>query len=338
MATPYPLTAQTAYSDLLDRLQDDALAALGGTPQCRRVRGRAYWYLKRRVGDRHIESYLGPDSPELRDRIEKERAGATDLRARERERGKLVRMLRQAGYPTTDAQTGKILAALAKAGAFRLRAVLVGSHAYNCYPAVLGRPLSAARTEDIDVAQHQAISIALDDALDPDFEAVLQTIEAFQPRPSPRDRAKASAWRGKSGAAVELLTTMQKPTEALVELPALRAHAQPLHFLDYLIHEAMPAALLYRYGVLVSVPQPARYALHKLIVAPRRAAKDAHKAAKDIAQAAELIVALAEDRPDELEAALEEACGRGEKWRSALAKGAKRLPKHAAVGLQTVTS
>ena len=334
---PFPLTAQTTYSDLLARLQDDSIAVLEGTPTSRQRGGRSYWYLQRRAGDKVLETYIGSDSPELRERIERTRKAAQDSKARERERGKLVRMLRQAGYPTTDAQTGKVLYALARTGAFRLRAVLVGSHAFNCYPAVLGRPLPTmfARTEDIDVAQSQPISIALDDALTPDFEAVLQTIESFTPRPSPRDYAKASARRGESGAVVELLTTRNKPEEGLVELPALGAYAQPLPFMDYLIHQPMPAALLYRYGVLVNVPQPARYAVHKMIVAARRLAKDTDKVAKDIAQAADLIEVLADHQPEELEAALEDACRRGAKWRKALTQGIKKLPNHAVVWLQS---
>ena len=48
---------------------------------------------------------------------------------------------------------------------------------------------------------------------------------------------------------------------------------------------------------LVSVPQPARYAVHKLIIATRRE-RPADKVRKDIAQATELFIALAEDRPD----------------------------------------
>lgn len=331
---PYPLTAQAVYSDLLARLQDDAVSAIRGAPTLIERGGRGYWYASERIGDRATKAYLGPDTPELRERIERAKGEAANLKMRDRERGAMVRMLKQAGYPTADAQTGKVLFALAKAGAFRLRAVLIGSHAFNCYPALLGRPLEAAfaRTEDIDLAQHLTISIALDDQLNPDFATVLQTVEAFKPKPSPRDYTKAAGWRGESGAMVELLTTMTKPTDDLIELPALQAHAQPLPFLDYLIHDPVPAALLYRYGVLVSVPQPARYAVHKLIVATRKG-RTKDKAAKDIAQAAELFTVMSEDRPDEIEEALAEAETRGPNWKKAIAAGDRRLPKTAQLAL-----
>ena len=78
-------------------------------------------------------------------------------------------------------------------------------------------------------------------------------------------------------------------------------------------------------GVLVNVPEPARYAIHKLIVATRRASSATAKARKDIEQSAALIRVLAEDRPDELDDAYAEARARGPAWREAVDRGARRL-------------
>lgn len=47
---------------------------------------------------------------------------------------------------------------------------------------------------------------------------------------------------------------------------------------------------------------------------------------------------LAGDRPDELEAAYEEAMGRGPSWRKALDRGRRRLPKEARAALAEVTA
>ena len=121
---------------------------------------------------------------------------------------------------------------------------------------------------------------------------------------------------GRVAAAVEILTPNQGPDrDEPVALPALGVYAKPLRFLDFLLVEAIPAAVPYRYGVLVNVPQPARYAVHKLIVATRRARTAAAKARKDIEQAMALIRVLAEDQPDELAHAYAEARNRGEQWR-----------------------
>jgi hypothetical protein len=136
---------------------------------------------------------------------------------------------------------------------------------------------------------------------------------------------------------VELLTPNEGPDrEEPLELPALGAYAQPLRFLDYAIHKPTQAAALYRSGVLVNIPQPSRYAVHKLIVAARRAQTASAKARKDIEQAAALIRVLAEDRPDELEQAFAEARDRGPSWREHVDKGARRLPSDAASALRNV--
>lgn len=81
---------------------------------------------------------------------------------------------------------------------------------------------------------------------------------------------------------VEFLTPMRGPTEdAPADLPALGTGAQPLRFLDYLIYHEQPAAILYGSGALVNVPDPARYAWHKLIISQRRMV-NREKVRKDI--------------------------------------------------------
>jgi len=334
-----PLTVQTTYADLLARLQEDAVLELSGTPVLRERGGRPYWYAVQRLADHTVERYLGPDTGEVRERVERAQTVKEDLKLRERERARLARMCREGGLPQVDAGTGKVLLALAKAGLFRLRAVLVGTHAFRCYPGLLGVDMAEARaaTEDIDLAAFPSISIALDDRLDPALAEALRLIGPFVAQPGLHGRA--TTWRDRnSGVKVELLAPNQGPDrDQPVELPALGAFAQPLRFLDYLIHRPMQAAALYRSGVLVNVPQPARYAVHKLIVATRRAPSAAAKAGKDIEQAAALVRVLAEDRPDELEDALIEARERGSAWRESIERGARRLPADARRALDDVT-
>lgn len=304
---------------------------VGGTTVLRNRAGRKYWYSVQRLGAHTQERYLGPDTPDIRAQVERARAIKDDLKQREHQRSRLARMCRGGGLPAVDAQTGQVLLALAKAGIFRLRGVLVGTHAFRCYPALLGvvLPEALATTEDIDVAAFHSISVALDDRIDPALADALRQVGPFIARPNIHDRP--TAWRDEdSGAAVELLTPNEGPDrDEPLELPALGAYAQPLRFLDYLIHEPVQAGALYRAGVLVNVPQPARYAVHKLIVAVRRHSNATAKARKDIDQAAALIRVLATDRPDELEEAYQEAQGRGQSWQEALEKGTRRLPPDA---------
>jgi hypothetical protein len=69
------------------------------------------------------------------------------------------------------------------------------------------------------------------------------------------------------------------------------------------------AAVLWDGGILVNVPQPERYAVHKLIVAERRTASAIAKRRKDLHQASSLFDALAEHRAHDLAAAWNEAYG-----------------------------
>jgi len=78
-------------------------------------------------------------------------------------------------------------------------------------------------------------------------------------------------------------------------LPALAVGAQPLECLDYLIRDPVPSVALHEAGVAVVVPAPARYAVHKLIVASRRA--NLANAPKDIDQAAAFIDGKAGGEP-----------------------------------------
>ena len=79
--------------------------------------------------------------------------------------------------------------------------------------------------------------------------------------------------------------------------------------------------------MLVQVPRPERYAIHKLIVADRRRdGAGSLRAAKDREQAAFLIEAMAEDRPDDLRLAYATAMEVGPRWREHLASSLNRMP------------
>ena len=88
--------------------------------------------------------------------------------------------------------------------------------------------------------------------------------------------------------------------------------------------------MLSKTGVLVNVPTPERYAVHKLIVSTMRhsAGESAAKADKDVAQAATLIEAFSvKRRLDDFNEVLREAKKRGAGWRERLQTSASRLPE-----------
>ena len=333
MTDHHSLTAQSAYLDLVRSLTLETASEITGTP-FREVRGaKAYWYENIRIGTTVKKRYLGEDRPELAADIANHLALKTQSLSRAAQRSRLIRILRAEGFQPADRAISGILQAFARAGAFRLGATIVGTQAFRLYEGELGLRLAfdeVAQTDDLDIAQFERLSIALNDQVETTLPQTFRDFD-FVPIPSVFSR---SVWRWKqtnSNLIVEFLTPSFRPEEDIRELPALGVAAQSLHFLNYLIADPIKAAVLYRSGVLVQIPRPERYAIHKLIVADRRKGPDQLKSRKDRAQAALLIRALAEDRPHELREAYGEALDSGPRWGEHIGASLQRLPETAAL-------
>ena len=325
-------TAQSAYHDLRRSLMDDQVAAIRGTPKQENRKGRIYWYDTYRVGDDVKKAYIGEDTPEMAARIADHLRLSQDTKQRAEVRTRLVRILRAEGFLPVDGASGRLYNALARTGVFRLGGTIVGTHAFRHYEGDLGIRLAqddVAQTNDLDIAQFERLSLALGDRVEEPLASTFADLD-FSPVPS---LAGPAVWKWRqtqSDAYVEFLTPSFRPEEDIRDLPALGVSAQSLHFLNYLIAEPIKAAALYRSGVLIQIPRPEAYAIHKLIVADRRKGADQLKSRKDRAQAALLIEALAEDRPDELREAYEDAMERGPQWRAHIGATLTRMPDTAA--------
>jgi hypothetical protein len=92
-----------------------------------------------------------------------------------------------------------------------------------------------------------------------------------------------------------------------------------------LIDGALPAVALGRRPVLVRVPQPARYAVHKLIVAQERKRTYALKAQKDLEQSFDLQTVLKKLDPESLAEAFEDARSMGPGWKRRVDAGQKTM-------------
>lgn len=325
--------AQAAYHDLVSLLLDEEVSAIRGAPTRRERGGRSYWYDRYRVGTATRERYLGEDGPALRDRLARHAALGAAAGARRAERTRLVRLLRGERFLGLDARTGSLAAAMARAGVFRLGGVVVGTAAFRLYEGELGLRLALddlAMTDDLDIASFERLSLAIGDAAEPTVAEVLAEF-AFEPVPAAEagtGQGKVWRWRqSRGGALVEFLTPSFAEAEGLRPLAALGVSAQALHYLNYLIAEPIHAAGVYRDGVLLRVPRPERFAVHKLIVADRREGRAAQKAEKDRRQAALLIRVLAEDRPGDLAEAHAGALARGPRWRERIGRSLERLPE-----------
>ena len=190
--TPLSSIAMSAYTDLVRLLKDDALSGVEGKPTLKERGDQAYWYAARRVGTEMRFIYIGEDSDETRagiNRIEELRSTAKDRQA---ERSRLVRLLRAEGMTPTDRATGSILSAMAAAGTFRLGGTIVGTNAFRLYEGELGIRLpigGMANTGDIDIAQFEKLSVALQDQVDPGLAETFSALK-FDPLPA-HDQGRA---------------------------------------------------------------------------------------------------------------------------------------------------
>ena len=314
---PLSLAFQTTYAELLDQCALDAFDEAfpeAGAFVAKEVGGRRYWYFQLPASQKQKQRYVGPESPQLLKHIEQHR----QAREAERTRRSLVSTLvRSAALPRPLPRIGEVVAALAKAGVFRLRGVLVGTVAYQTYPGLLAMRLPAASlaTGDVDIAQFSNISVAVKDATAPMLDVLKAVDASFRAVPHLHDSRRSVTYRAADGMRVDFLTPNEGPaTDKPRRLPSLGTDAEPLRFLDFLIHSPEPAVLLHGIGVYVLVPAPERYAVHKLIVAQRRVGPGNVKRGKDLVQSQALLDRLVETRPRELRAVWREAERRSAKW------------------------
>lgn len=324
MASEIPLTLQTAYADLVDRCASAAFSRAfteDGVFTPKTLRGRRYWYFQvTREDGRRKQNYVGPETPELLERIRTHK----EARSHQRDCQTLVSTLvRSARLPRPEVPIAQVVEALAEAGIFRLRGVLVGTVAYQTYSAMLGIRLSSAtiQTSDVDIAQFKNVSVAVHERAPTILDTLKKVDPSFHAVSHMHSQRSVTSYVAKTGIRVDFLTPNEGPdTDTPAPLPALGTDAQQLRFLDFLIHQPEPAVLLYGEGIYVPVPSPQRYAVHKLIVARRRSV-GAAKAAKDLEQAGALLDALVRKRPHELKAVWREAFDRGRKWRQLIGEG-----------------
>jgi hypothetical protein len=324
---PIPASLQTTYANLLQAHLGQPHFDFDGAPFTMEKRGKLYWYVNQRsVGaSAPRQRYLGPDTDEMRARIDSMRSQKADREAFRDACTSMVAQLRAGGIAGIDRQTGTALRALVRSGVFRLGGTLVGTQAFRHYDLELGVQLGSGdatdqqlrETQDLDIASFERLASTVEDETDPDLSQSLTEL-GFKPV-SRLERNKATSWRHvNSTYDIDFLTPSFDEELKPTHLKSLNVWAQGLHYLDFLIKDPMPAVSIYMEGLLVQVPRPERYAVHKLIVSQKRRAGSGVKARKDMQQARAIIWAMAEDRGHEIKAAIAEADSRGEKWREAL--------------------
>jgi hypothetical protein len=333
-----PLHLRTAYADLLDRLQDiqasHTLASLSSWSLfVKRVRSNEYVYAQGRAADGtarqvFIAPYDGAGRA-LMDRFRNERA---DTAAEKGAIAITAKALRAAGMLSLDSIEWRVVNALAEDGIFRVGGVLVGTIAYRCIVNLLGAKLLSANTvtADVDIAGKTVPVAVIPEIVCP--QKPLERLEmGFSPMMEADPALCGSRFKAREGEfKVEFLTPLTGRNPAVgqrTEIRQLGVPAIPLRFLDYLIEEPLPAVALGRRPVLVRVPQPARYAVHKLIVAKERSKTFALKAQKDLEQSFHLQKVLEKIDPESLSEAFMDARKRGPGWKRRVDAGQEAMQR-----------
>lgn len=323
LTTPHERALTLLFAELEAGAAGQAQAFLG-TPGTLAERtnenGTTYWV--RRYSDalnRRHETYIGKsEDPDvaaqvaaLRDRIEATNATIAQ-----------VRILARSGFATVDRKAFYTVASLHNHGLFRAGALLIGSHAYGALLNALGVKAVPYATEDVDIARREALAISGI----PGFLEMLRAtgIDFFEVPSLGRSPGTSFAEPGGARLKVDLLVPSAGDDYPTIPVPELKAYAKGLPYLAYLLGASQEVPLLSTHGsVMVRVPVPERYALHKLIVSQLRA-KTSSKPEKDLRQAATLIDALAERFPGAIEDASQ-----------SLPKGALRYVSRALDALQS---
>jgi hypothetical protein len=337
MATELPLETQTLYAELLEHLvgvrAQRSIGELKGSFAEKTIKGERYLYWQAsQPGGKTRQFYLGRRTPTLERAVERlerqQEAIAPDLERVQR----LAAQLRAGGANTADSASARVVRALAESGLFDAGAVLVGTHAFAVLGNVLGvRWVSGSvRTQDVDVASARDadIDVAVPD-VEADVPSVLEGLQmGFLPVPPLDAKQPSTSFKVRGQALrVDLLCPKRGAADAPIFIKRFGAAAQPLAHLEYLLEKPERALFINGGAALINVPAPARFAFHKLLVAPLRPAAFQAKAEKDVVQAAQVLEVLLEARPCDLAPAWESLVSTGARAaRRGLAQLKRRRP------------
>lgn len=332
--TELSLTAQTAYAQLLEA----ALAAehlrgvadLPGSFAAKTVRGAKYWYFQYTEPSGKLRQvFVGPNTAPVHALMaRKKQAPATATLA------PLARSCAALGCSEILARHLRVVQRLAEYGFFRAGGVLISTHAFLAYANMLGvRWSEGSRTQDIDFAHAgKNLSIVLPGDVPVRTHEAIDSLEmGFLPVAGLTAKCGATWLNPREPAfKLEFLTTLHRKGEQPYEHPQLGVTLQPLKFMEFLLEKVQQAVLFAgERCAVVNVPQPGRYALHKLLIHGERESAFATKASKDLLQAELLLSYLKEHRPVEVKEAWADLISRGPGWVRRARHGRAALDKTA---------
>jgi len=298
--------ANSTYAQLMERLEAEIGLPSAGTVVQVEVKNDSYAQHRISFQGTRVSFYMGKSDPAMKGRMKR--------------RQELCSTLVVNSCNMLDRVSASTIELLDAAGSFyNQKVILVGSHAFGVIGNMLGVTWQGdmVETEDIDLGRF--IKLAGTGAID-----LSDTLEraGFRKIPELNPKNPSTSFKhDNSGMKIDFLTPLRgKATGKPAKLTGMDVFAERLRFFDYLITDPVQGAAITKNGVLVQVPQPARYAFHKCIVATRRDASKEAKRKKDIQQAESLFEVLLEFRVTDLEQAWEAL-----EWKVHAKKGIKML-------------
>lgn len=299
MASFYNHALQALYSSVTERANAQSHIPLHspGSVARKTVNGKTYTYWRVYLASgKHKETSLGrAGEPATVAALEARLLESAEMRALAAD----VQVLRKANFAAADNSSALTLATLFNAGIFSHGGVLLGSHAFGGLLNSLGvRQPANCRTSDTDIGSVGTLTLAIPETSS--FLSILRGSgisfmtkpdrESTRPSPSYRDRGRILK--------VGLLVPGIKMNEPKT-LPRLRTHATGLPYFRYLVSNPVRGFVLGKDRVVpVMLPDPARFALHKLVVSTLRPASYGPESDNDRRQATVLIDALTVQFPD----------------------------------------
>jgi len=326
-------TAQAAYAQLAETAfstqQIRTVADLSGSFASKTVKGSKYWYYQYSEPSRKLRQiFVGPDNDTVRALLTEKNSDHNISQSIGQLAGSAVAL----GCAEALPKHLRVIRRLSEYGFFKAGGVLIGTHAFLVYGNMLGLTWGdTSKTQDIDFAHAgKSLSLALPSNMEVKAHDAIESLKmGFLPITSLSGK-EAGSYLIPSDPSFKLdfLTTLHRGGDAPYKHPQLSVTLQPVKFMEYSLEDVQQSVIFNRNdAVIVNVPHPARYALHKLIVYGERKGAFVTKSNKDLLQAASLIAYFKENRTWEIKSAHQNLIMRGPGWRERIELGLAALNK-----------
>lgn len=296
---------QTLYAQLQEEAAAYSFAifeqGLIGSPYINKAGGHEYVYWQVKLPDGSFKrTSLGRNSAETQTLVQ-------ELLARRNTAEELTESLKAttrafvgSGGMTIELSHFKVIENLARAGLFSKGVVLVGSHAFTAIGNMLGVQWGRnLKTTDMDFARPSGIALAIPDAGEHiNIPAKVKEFDRtyFEVPQLNNKHPSTSMMSNKSKIKIDFLTVQRNGIDNKPYYFAdLSIAAEPLKYMDYLLGgRSVTGLVVGAHAIPVNLPDPARFAVHKLVIAQERTLSFETKSAKDIKQATDVLDALIE--------------------------------------------